>query len=149
MENILVSSCLCGNNVKYNGGNNYQPLIEQLKQKYNFILICPEVMGNLTIPREKSEIKDNEVITITNKNVTNNFNNGARKALELAKKYNCKKALLKENSPSCGTHKVYDGNFNSNLIDGQGITVKLLKQNGLIVFNEFQINELLEERSNE
>ena len=52
MENILVSSCLLGYNTKYNGKNNYLPLIEKLKDKYNLIVIYPEVMGGISIPRD-------------------------------------------------------------------------------------------------
>lgn len=142
-EKILVSSCLCGNKVKYNGQDNYQPLIEELKQKYDLILICPEVMGGLGIPRNPSEIKDNKVIMNNGRDVTCNYKKGARMSLEIAIKNGCKKALLKEKSPSCGSHSVYDGNFNGTLIRGQGITTKLLASADIKIYSEDMISELL------
>lgn len=143
MENLLISSCLVGNNTKYNGKNNYLPLIEKLKDKYNLIVICPEVMGGLSIPRDPSEIKGDKVISNKGNDVTKEYNLGAKKALELAKKYNCKKALLMEKSPSCGVKKIYDGTFSKNLIDGMGITTKLLYENKIDVYSKDEIDLLL------
>ena len=143
MENLLISSCLVGNNTKYNGKNNYLPLIEKLKDKYNLIVICPEVMGGLSIPRDPSEIKGDKVISNKGNDVTKEYNLGAKIALELAKKYNCKKALLMEKSPSCGVRKIYDGTFSKNLIDGMGITTKLLYENKIEVYSKDEIDLLL------
>ena len=143
MENFSISSCLVGNNTKYNGKNNYLPLIEKLKDKYNLIVICPEVMGGLSIPRDPSEIKGDKVISNKGNDVTKEYNLGAKIALELAKKYNCKKALLMEKSPSCGVKKIYDGTFSKNLIDGMGITTKLLYENKIEVYSKDEIDLLL------
>lgn len=143
MENLLISSCLVGNNTKYNGKNNYLPLIEKLKDKYNLIVICPEVMGGLSIPRDPSEIKGDKVISNKGNDVTKEYNLGAKIALDLAKKYNCKKALLMEKSPSCGVRKIYDGTFSKNLIDGMGITTKLLYENKIEVYSKDEIDLLL------
>lgn len=143
MENLLISSCLVGNNTKYNGKNNYLPLIEKLKDKYNLIVICPEVMGGLSIPRDPSEIKGDKVISNKGNDVTKEYNLGAKIALELAKKYNCKKALLMEKSPSCGVKKIYDGTFSKNLIDGMGITTKLLYESKIEVYSKDEIDLLL------
>ena len=143
MQNLLISSCLVGNNTKYNGKNNYLPLIEKLKDKYNLIVICPEVMGGLSIPRDPSEIKGDKVISNKGNDVTKEYNLGAKIALDLAKKYNCKKALLMEKSPSCGVKKIYDGTFSKNLIDGMGITTKLLYENKIEVYSKDEIDLLL------
>lgn len=143
MENLLISSCLVGNNTKYNGKNNYLPLIEKLKDKYNLIVICPEVMGGLSIPRDPSEIKGDKVISNKGNDVTKEYNLGAKIALDLAKKYNCKKALLMEKSPSCGVRKIYDGTFSKNLIDGMGITTKLLYESKIEVYSKDEIDLLL------
>lgn len=143
MEKILISGCLVGKNVKYNGGNNYIEIIEELKKKYELIEICPEVFGGLSIPRDPSEILNNKVISINNKDVTDNFINGANKALELAKKYNITKAILKDGSPSCGNTYIYDGSFSKKKIKGLGITAKLLNENNIKIYNEFEINKLL------
>ena len=143
MENLLVSGCLLGKNTKYNGKNNYIPLIEKIKEKYNIIVICTEVMGGLSIPRDPSEISGNKVINNKMKDVTFEYNKGAKIALELAIKNNCKKALLKEKSPSCGVNYIYDGTFSGNIICGMGITTKLLVSNNIDVYSENEIDLLL------
>lgn len=143
MEYLLISGCLIGNNTKYNGLNNYAPLVEKLKEKYELIVCCPEVDGGLSIPRNPSEIKGNKVISSMGVDVTKEFNIGAKKTLELVKKYNIKNALLKEGSPSCGTNYIYDGTFTGTKINGLGVTAKLLKENGVLLFNEKEIEKLL------
>ena len=143
MENLLVSGCLLGKNTKYNGKNNYIPLIEKIKEKYNIIVICPEVMGGLSIPRDPSEISGNKVINNKMKDVTFEYNKGAEIALDLAIKNNCKKALLKEKSPSCGVNYIYDGTFSGNIICGMGITTKILVSNNIDVYSENEIDLLL------
>ena len=143
MEYLLVSSCLLGNNVKYNGKNNYAADIEKIKNKYNIIVVCPEVMGGLPIPRIPSEILNDRVVNKEGVDVTNNFYAGANIALELVKKYNIKKALLKEGSPSCGSNYIYDGTFSGTKVEGQGITAKELSKLGVKIYNEKQIEDLV------
>ena len=130
-EKILVSACLLGTNCKYNGGNNYDPSIDEYLKDYEIIPICPEVLGGLSTPRHPSEIKDNKVINNKGEDVTSFFIKGAELTLEIAKKHNVKKALLKAKSPSCGNGKIYDGTFTDTLTEGDGITTKLLKENGI------------------
>ena len=147
MEKILISACLVGENCKYNGGNNLNPSIEALLEKYDLIPFCPEVEGGLPIPRDPSEVKgDNVVMKRKNgsiKDVTYEFNKGAKKALMLCLYLDIKIAVLKERSPSCGTHQIHDGSFNETLIDGMGVTAKLLKENGIKVYSENEIDKLL------
>ena len=143
MEKLLISSCLIGNNTKYNGKNNYIKEIERLKLKYELIPICPEVLGGLSIPRDPSEINNDKVISINGKDVTKEFNIGANKALNIALLNNIKYALLKDGSPSCANTYIYDGTFKNNKIDGIGITTKLLKSHNIKIYNENNINELL------
>ena len=136
MEKILVSACLLGVNCKYNGNNNINnKVLEYIKDKY-VIPICPEDFGGLTTPRTPSEIKNDRVINKNNVDVTENFINGANKVLMIAKVLGIKKALLKQKSPSCGSGKIYDGTFSGNIINGDGITTKLLKDNNIEVITE-------------
>ena len=143
MEKILISACLVGDNCKYNGGNNLNPQLEALLEKYELIPFCPEVEGGLTTPRNPSEIKGSRVVMDNDKDVTREFEWGARKALMLCLYLKIKIAVLKEYSPSCGTHQVHDGSFSNKLVDGMGVTAKLLKENGIKVYSEEQISELL------
>ena len=134
-EKILVSACLIGLNCKYNGKNNYNEKIDIFLRDYDVIPICPEIMGGLMTPRKPSEIKNNRVITIDGKDITNNFIKGANEVLYLAKKYNIKKALLKSKSPSCGYNGIYDGTFTDTLINKNGVTAELLKKNGIEIIS--------------
>lgn len=133
---VMVSACLLGDNVKYNGKNNKNDaLIEFLKDK-EVIKVCPECLGDLKVPRSPSEIQGNRVINKEGIDVTNNYLKGAEKTLKIAQNENIKVAILKKNSPSCGSQKIYDGTFSNNLIEGEGITAKLLKKNGIVVLDE-------------
>ena len=143
MEKLLISACILGTNCKYNGKNNYNPLVEKLKERYILIPICPEEMGGLSTPRNPSEILNDKVISSKGDDVTNNFFDGANKALDIAKKENISKALLKEGSPSCGSNYIYDGTFTKTKVDGMGITARLLKNNNIKIYNENEIESLL------
>ena len=133
---IIVSACLLGDNVKYNGGNNLNTDLINFLKDYEVIKVCPECFGNLPIPRSPSEIVDDKVYSKDGIDVTDEFNLGANKTLKIAKENNIKIAILKSNSPSCGSGMIYDGTFTHNLVNGDGITAKLLKENGIMVFNE-------------
>ena len=133
---IIVSACLLGDNVKYNGENNYCEDLANFLKNYEVIRVCPEVMGGLTIPRSPSEKKGERVINSENIDVTKEFEIGASKTLEIALKNNVKIAILKKNSPSCGCGKIYDGTFTHTITNGDGITTTLLKKHGIITLNE-------------
>lgn len=153
LEKILISKCLLGIKVRYDGkGNLYQhPLIKQWQQQERLITICPEVAGGLTIPRDPAEItgdcggkaalkKTAQVKTIHGKDVTYAYLSGAQAALALVKKHGIKVTILKERSPSCGGTEIYSGNFSGKKISGEGVTAALLRQNGVKIFNESQID---------
>ena len=154
---ILISSCLLGEDVRYDGNNSsvaFNPNISfSLKELFMDILcdneiysFCPEVAGGLGVPRIPAEIvKNDKPFIVQNeegKDVTINFLLGAKKALDVCLEENIKVALLKANSPSCGNINIYDGTFSNNLIEGQGLTARLLKENGIEVFNETQLKDL-------
>lgn len=143
METILVSACLLGENCKYNGGNNYDAKIEQLKELYDIVPICPEVFGGLPTPRIPSEIKNGNIINKAGKDVTYEFNKGAHKVINIVNFCHVKKALLMDRSPSCGVTKIYNGKFNGTLIDGMGYTAQLLKSKGVELYTLDTIDELI------
>lgn len=145
MQKILISACLVGEKCNYKGEGKYHPDVEKLKEKYDLVLFCPEVEGGLKTPRVPSEIKGNSVINKEGKDVTKYFEAGANKALMLCKYLGITKAVLKENSPSCGTHRIHNGYFMDRLIAGQGITARLLKSKGIEVYSENEIDKLFEE----
>ena len=135
-ESIGVSSCLLGNNVKYNGLNNYQPLIANLKALYNLVPVCPETYGGLSTPRNPSEIIGDKVIMNDGRDVTANYVNGSKISLKKLLDNNCKSVILKESSPSCGTNFIYDGTFSHVKISGMGVGARMFKENGIKVYSE-------------
>ena len=144
MERILISACLVGDNVKYDGGNNKNPLIEKLLEKYELVPFCPEVEGGLPTPRRPSEQRGEQVVNDIDEDVTDEFNRGADLALNICLYLKIKKAILKERSPSCGVHSIYDGTFSHKVIPGSGVTATLLKRKGIEVYNEDEIPMLLD-----
>lgn len=136
-EYAIISSCLLGLECRYDGKSKGidKKLIEKFKSKYNLIPVCPEQMGGLQTPRVKVELKDNKAINLNGEDVTENFKSGAEEVLKLAGFFDCRYAILKSKSPSCGFEKIYDGTFSGKLIDGNGITAQLLYQNGIIINN--------------
>ena len=74
--------------------------------------------------------------------VTQAFVNGAKKALEIAKAQGVKVAVLKANSPSCGSGIIYDGTFTGKKVSGYGVAAKLLMENGIKVYSEQDIEEI-------
>jgi len=143
MENnqiIIVSACLAGFNCRYDGSNKENKEIIELIKQGKAIAVCPEQLGGLATPRKAVEGPINEkVFSADGEDFTDSFNKGANEILNFCKRINCKKAILKSYSPSCGCGKIYDGNFNGTLIDGYGITAKLLKENGIEVVTEKDI----------
>ena len=145
MNKILISACLLGENVKYDGKNNSileDSFIKKLLKLNMLIPLCPEVEGGLETPRVPVEIIDNKAINQIGEDKTSYFDKGAQKALALCQKHDIKYAILKFRSPSCGSGQVYDGTFSHTLIDGDGITTKLLKENGIEIFTEKELEKI-------
>lgn len=130
METLLISACLMGFNCKYNGGSNAlsEQELEALRRRYRLIPVCPEAAGGLPTPRVPSERRGERVVTRDDRDVTDAFQKGAEIAAALVKKYRIRYALLKSNSPSCGSGTVYDGSFSGILIRGDGVTAEYLKR---------------------
>ena len=143
-EKLLISACLLGRNCKYNGGNNYTPLAERLKARYDLVPVCPEVLGGLPIPHEPSERVGDRVLSRSGEDVTAAFRLGAEKTLEIARRRGARLAVLKERSPSCGWGAVYDGTFTGTVVPGNGVAAELLARGGVAIYGESRIRELLE-----
>ncbi len=152
---ILISACLLGHAVRYDGKG--KPLahaaIERWKQEGWLVTICPEMAGGMAVPRPPAEIENGasgldvlegraRVIEITGGDVTSQFIDGAQKALAFAKDHGCAYALLIDGSPSCGSMAIYDGSFSGRKQAGNGVTAALLAQAGIAVFSPANIDEL-------
>lgn len=141
--NMLVSACLLGVNCRYDGTGMFVEQLQTLKEKHNLVPICPEIFGGMKTPREPAEKLMNKVVTKTGEDVTDYYKKGANEVLKLAKFYDCKFAILKERSPSCGYGKIYDGTFSGTVADGNGVMAELLVENGITVIGESNIERLL------
>jgi len=151
MEKILISACLAGDRVRYDGRRLplENLLLARWKEDGRLVKVCPEVGGGMKIPRPPAQIVDGSGLDVLkgrarvmdNKgcDVTDFFIKGAEFALSVARKYGIKLAVLKEKSPSCGVHRIYDGTFSVTLIPGAGVTSALLRENNILVFSEQEL----------
>lgn len=142
MEKILVSACLLGTPCRYDGKSKPCKAVALLEGKYHLVPVCPEELGGLPTPRLPSEIQGNRVIRCDGHDVTEEYKRGAEIALALAKEQGIKRAILKSKSPSCAKHQIYDGTYSGVLVLGQGVTAKLLIENGIRVLDEGELDKL-------
>lgn len=145
MRKILVSQCLYGGEpVRYDGKSKAETDSRFLawKEEGRLIPVCPEVFGGLPIPRSDAQRQGDKVIARNGNDVTAEYTKGAHEAVRLAKEYGVLCAVMKEKSPSCGSSRIYDGSFEGTLIDGQGLAVELLRNEGVRVFSELQLDEV-------
>ena len=152
MQKILVSRCLLGHRVRYDGGTSGPfDVLEQWIAEGRVVPLCPEVAGGLPTPRAAAEIPGGQgadvldgkaaVITTEGENVSAQFLDGARQALALVQKHGIRVAVLKANSPSCGNLLTYDGTFSGVKVSGEGVTAALLKRHGVQVFSELELSQ--------
>ena len=132
---IMVSACLTGLNVKYNGGNNLSAEFMKFAEGQKIIPVCPESLGGLKAPRPPAEIVDGRVMNKEGVSVDREFRAGAEKVLEIAKKEQPDLIVLQSRSPSCGVNNIYDGSFTGKLKSGSGVTAELLIKNGFKVID--------------
>ena len=133
-KKIAISACLLGDNVKYNGGNNFTGLFAKLLN-LKYIKLCPETSGGLKSPRAPSEIVNGKVLSNTGEDLSKEFLLGAQKTLKVLMENRVDIAIMKSKSPSCGYEKIYDGSFSNRLKEGNGVTVKLLLENGIKIIS--------------
>ncbi|MCK5641894.1 MAG: DUF523 domain-containing protein [Gammaproteobacteria bacterium] len=132
----LCSACLLGINCRYNGRRKPNKKMINLSAKETLLPVCPEQLGGLATPRIISEIKNGCVINKEGVDITKKFRQGAEEVLKIVKLYSIKEVILKQRSPSCGCGQISDGTFSGTIIKGDGITTKLLKENGINVITE-------------
>lgn len=144
MENLLISACLLGIPCRYDGKSVKGVDVERLREKYNLVPVCPEIYGGLSTPRVPSERQGEKTVMKDGADVTENYLRGAKAAYDLCLQLDCRKALLKERSPSCGKDKIYDGTFSGTLIDGMGVTAEYLIERGIEVYGESDIDMLID-----
>jgi uncharacterized protein YbbK (DUF523 family) len=135
----LCSACLLGITCRYDGKSARNRKVIMLLKAETLIPVCPEQLGGLPTPREPTEIRGERVITRSGRDVTENFERGAKEVLKIAQLYGIKEAIMKQGSPSCGCGEIYDGTFSGKTIKGDGVTTALLKKNGIKVISEKEL----------
>ncbi|GHB25253.1 hypothetical protein GCM10007094_11670 [Pseudovibrio japonicus] len=156
-EKILISACLLGEPVRYNGsGLNLQSsLLAEWQGAGILVPLCPEVAAGFPTPRPPAEIEEAHVGTDvlegkgrifenTGGDVTEQFCLGASIAVKTAAEAGCRFALLTDGSPSCGSTFIYSGNHDGKNRPGMGVVAADLRKNGIEVFAQHQIQQLAE-----
>jgi uncharacterized protein YbbK (DUF523 family) len=152
---LLVSSCLLGFDCKYNGGNNEDERVLELFETLPTLPVCPENLAQLFVPRPPAEIQGGDGYDVLDgkakvkdkqgRDLTNDFIDGAYQALQQARMNGVNLAILKARSPSCGKGKIYSGDFNGELKDGDGVTAAIFKRNGIKVYTEEETDKIWSE----
>jgi uncharacterized protein YbbK (DUF523 family) len=134
----LVSACLCGIPCRYDGKSAKDEEISKLVRSGKALPFCPEVLGGLSIPRQKSEIVRGDgkdvfdgsaaVISQKGEDYTSFFLHGAVASLNIAGNFQIKKAIMKNSSPSCGCGWI---KRNGKRVKGDGVTAALFKRAGI------------------
>ncbi len=140
----LVSACLCGEPCRYDGKPYTVERLAKLREQGLALAVCPELEGGLAAPRSPCELREGRVFTREGQDQTAAFEAGAARTLELARKHCIRTAVLKENSPSCGSAMIYDGTFSGRRIPGRGVTAALLHAAGIRLLSELTLAELEE-----
>lgn len=153
---ILISACLLGRPVRYDGKGKplHDPIVDRWKAEGRLVGFCPEQAGGLPTPRPPAEIEGGmngddvlagraRVLEVTGGDVTEEFVEGGRKAVAFAREQDCRFALLIDGSPSCGSGFIYDGSFSGARHPGFGVTAALMRRAGIEVFSPRQIEDLL------
>jgi uncharacterized protein YbbK (DUF523 family) len=128
---ILVSACLAGVSCRYDGCSKERATIRKLVEDGQAIAVCPEELGGLSTPRAPAEKCGDKIINQHGRDVTLNYLRGAEQALKIAQEAGCTEAHLKSLSPMCGVGEIYDGHFNGEKIQGDGVLVELLRKHGI------------------
>ena len=130
---MLVSACLAGFPCRYDGAAKPCTEVMDLVKAGKAIPVCPEQLGGLPTPRPPCEIFEGRVVDKNGTDRTEDYRRGAEAVLALALAYGATQAMLQKRSPSCGSGWIYDGTFSKTLVQGDGITARLLTENGIQV----------------
>jgi uncharacterized protein YbbK (DUF523 family) len=139
---IVVSACLLGVRCNHRGEASPSDAVAALAATHRLVAICPEVVGGLPTPRAAAERqRDGRVVTADGDDVTDAYERGAAAAVRLARATGAEAAVLKARSPSCGCREVYDGTFTRTLRPGEGVTARALREAGLVVRTEQEVED--------
>lgn len=116
---LLVSSCLLGDLVRYDGGHRHDRYVTDVLGRYfRLVPVCPEVGCGMGVPRGTIRLAGdpatpNLITSKEGRDVTGQMQGFCRSFLDGLDDTGLCGAILKKNSPSCGIYRV------PVLIDGQ------------------------------
>ena len=139
---LLVSACLLGLRCRYDGRSKPDAAVLALGEGHQLVPCCPEQLGGLPTPRSPSEWQGERIVNRAGEDVTAQYLRGAEEAVSLARTLGCELAILKERSPACGSREVYDGSFSGVLLPGEGSAARALREAGIPVFGESELDRL-------
>jgi len=140
---ILVSACLMGLNVRYNGSHKdqVQHTLSCWQAEGRLVVHCPELAAGLPVPRLPAEIVGGEgsevmeerakIVESDGRDVTPHYQLAAWLALDASLASGCEAALLTDGSPTCGSQTIYNGRFQGEKKTGAGVAAALLRQQGI------------------
>jgi uncharacterized protein YbgA (DUF1722 family)/uncharacterized protein YbbK (DUF523 family) len=113
-----ISTCLLGENVRYDGGHKLDRfLTDTLGQYVEYVPVCPEVECGLPIPREAMHLEGDPesprlITSKTKQDMTDRMVRWAKRRIKKLEKEDLCGFIFKSNSPSCGMEpiKVYNEN---------------------------------------
>lgn len=155
MRKILVSACLLGEKVRWNGEG--RPVGDARLTRWlaegRIVPFCPELAAGLPVPRPAVEIEPGRsaadvlagrgrVRDADGGDFSAAFRDGAERAAEVAGAEEIGFALLAEGSPSCGTGFVADGRFAGRRVPGRGLAAERLAEAGVACFSPDAIEAL-------
>lgn len=138
----IISGCLLGHNCKYDGGNNLCPEVQAFCAENHYVVVCPETAGRLPVPRPPAERIGRRVVDKEGSDLTAAFIAGAEASLRICDTAAnisgeaLEGAILKANSPSCGSGTIYDGTFSGTLTSGDGVFAEALRRRRIPVISE-------------
>jgi uncharacterized protein YbbK (DUF523 family) len=157
LRKILVSACLLGEKVRWNGTDKTvgDPRLTAWIAEGRVVPLCPELAAGLAVPRPAAEIETGgsaaavlagqaRVTAADGTDLSDAFRRGAEIAVALARAEDLRFALLTEGSPSCGTRFVADGGFAGRRVPGPGLTAAHLAAAGVACFSPQTIDALAE-----
>ena len=133
---VAISACLLGAPVRYDGGSKPVSEVIELAGKVDVVRVCPETASGLPVPRPPAEQLGGRVLLADGRDVTAEFDLGARRCLDAVRRSPVRLAVLKAKSPSCGVGLVYDGTYSGRLVPGQGVFARRLEEEGICVVTE-------------
>jgi uncharacterized protein YbbK (DUF523 family) len=140
---IVISGCLAGLRVRYDGGSRPHPLLQFLKERAVLVPVCPELLGGLGIPRVPCHFVRGDGAAVLRGNAqvvdrdgndrTPAFLRGAEETLRIVALVRPSLIVFKEGSPSCGVRRV---DIEGTKQAGLGVVAALLRDSGISILSE-------------